>query len=104
MSSKLGAIQIAFVPLANADYSSCILENVKGVGSDVAAEEIKEACRNKYPEDKQLIAPERLLKEVVAESSNVALPKEPTASSLESPLPPEPDQQLLQPATPFKIA
>jgi hypothetical protein len=35
---------VSFVPLANADYASCILENTKGVGSDVAAEEIKKAC------------------------------------------------------------
>ena len=43
----LTLLLIAFVPLANADYASCILENMKGVGSDVAAEEIKEACRSK---------------------------------------------------------
>ena len=35
---------VSFVPLANADYASCILENMKGVRSDVAAEEIKRAC------------------------------------------------------------
>jgi hypothetical protein len=33
--------------LASADYSQCILENMKGVVSDVAAEEIKKACETK---------------------------------------------------------
>ena len=44
MSRLLLTLLFAFVPLVNADYASCILENMKGVGSDVAAEEIKEAC------------------------------------------------------------
>ena len=47
----LTLLLVSFVPLVNADYASCILENLKGVGSDVAAEEIKEACLNIYPPD-----------------------------------------------------
>ena len=47
MNRLLLTLLVSFVPLANADYASCILENMKGVGSDVAAEEIKEACRSK---------------------------------------------------------
>lgn len=52
----LTLLLIAFVPLANADYSSCILENMKGIESDVAAEEIIRACRNKHPSLKTLAA------------------------------------------------
>lgn len=52
----LTLLLIAFVPLTHADYSSCILENMQGVGSDIAAEEIKKACRNKYPSLKALAA------------------------------------------------
>ena len=51
----LTLLLVAFVPLANADYASCILENMKGVGSDVAAGEIKEACQVKYVEKKEIL-------------------------------------------------
>ncbi|MFZ8973702.1 MAG: hypothetical protein ACO2ZD_06365 [Pseudomonadales bacterium] len=39
--------------LASADYSQCILENMKGVGSDVAAEEIRKACEKEKEEENQ---------------------------------------------------
>lgn len=42
------ALFVLLPGLASADYSECILENMKGVGSDVAAEEIKKACEGKY--------------------------------------------------------
>ena len=38
------ALFVLLPVLASADYSECILENMKGGGSDVAAEEIKKAC------------------------------------------------------------
>jgi hypothetical protein len=31
MTRQLLTLLVAFVPLANADYASCILENMKGV-------------------------------------------------------------------------
>ena len=64
MTRLLLTLLIAFVPLANADYASCILENMKSVGSDVAAEEIIEACRNKHPSLKALA--EKQAKELLA--------------------------------------
>lgn len=33
-------------------YDDCIIQNLKGVTSDVAAVEIRKACRSKYPEEK----------------------------------------------------
>ena len=54
MTRLLLTLLVSFVPLANADYASCILENMKGVGSDVAAEEIKEACRAKYEQKEEV--------------------------------------------------
>ena len=64
MTRLLLTLLVSFVPLANADYASCILENMKGVGSDVAAEEIIEACRNKHPSLKALA--EKQAKELLA--------------------------------------
>ena len=52
MTRLLLTLLVAFVPLANADYSSCILENMKGVGSDLAAKEIQQACTIKWSADK----------------------------------------------------
>ena len=60
----LTLLLVAFVPLTAADYASCILENMKGVRSDVAAEEIIEACRNKHPSLKALA--EKQAKELLA--------------------------------------
>lgn len=40
-----------YLPLAFGDYSQCILENMKGVGSDIAALEIRGACKEKYDRD-----------------------------------------------------
>lgn len=55
MTRLLLTLLISFVPQVNADYASCILENMKGVGSDVAAEEIKAACLNIYPSDNSTV-------------------------------------------------
>jgi hypothetical protein len=55
MTRLLLTLLVSFVPLANADYASCILENMKGVGSELAAAEIKQACRLKWPSDKSTI-------------------------------------------------
>ena len=52
MTRLLLTLLVSFVPLADADYSSCILENMKGVGSDLAAKEIQQACALKWPTDK----------------------------------------------------
>ena len=43
-------LSLSFQTAAHSDYFECILENMKGVGSDIAAEEIKVACSNKYGE------------------------------------------------------
>ena len=64
MTRLLLTLLVSFVPLAHADYASCILENMKGVGSDVAAKEIKKACRNKHPSLKALA--EKQAKELLA--------------------------------------
>jgi antitoxin component YwqK of YwqJK toxin-antitoxin module len=39
----------------SADYAECILENMKGVGSDVAAEEIKKACEQASSHSKEAL-------------------------------------------------
>ena len=76
---------IAFVPLANADYASCILENMKGVGSELAATEIKQACQLKWPPDKSSIvksSPAKGIKRkppVELQTQNLAEPSEANA-------------------------
>ena len=38
-------------------YDECILESMKGVSSDIAAQAIISSCRNLYPEQKEVAAP-----------------------------------------------
>ena len=64
MARLLLTLLISFVPLANADYASCILENMKGIGSELAAKEIKEACQLKWPSDKSTIVKSSPTKEI----------------------------------------
>ena len=56
MTRLLLPLLISFAPLANADYASCILENMKGVGSELAAAEIKRACELKLGQNLDLPA------------------------------------------------
>jgi hypothetical protein len=46
----VGAVAIISIFLQPRNYDDCILENMKGVASDVAATRIRWACRNKFPE------------------------------------------------------
>lgn len=63
-------------------YDECILESLKGVSSDVAANAIIASCRNKFPES---VAP-------------AAAPAEPTPEVAEpAPEAPEPEQETVQP-------
>ena len=39
------------------NYDECILESMKGVSSDIAAQAIISSCRNLYPEQKEVAAP-----------------------------------------------
>ena len=62
MTRLLLTLLIAFVPLANADYASCILENMKSVGSDVAAEEIASACKALFPSIQKQTKPDESIR------------------------------------------
>lgn len=37
------------------NYEDCIIDNMKGVTSNLAAQQIKQACENKFPKQKQII-------------------------------------------------
>lgn len=41
---------------APSNYDECILESLKGVSSDIAAQAIISSCRNLYPEQKEVAA------------------------------------------------
>ncbi len=62
-------------------YDECILESLKGVSSDVAANAIIASCRNKFPEAAAAAA-------VAAEAAPQPVPKQETESEPES-VPPE---------------
>ena len=62
MTRLLLTLLISFVPLANADYASCILENMKSVGSDVAAEEIASACKALFPSIQKQTKPDESIR------------------------------------------
>lgn len=58
-SSLLVLVALMFPGVGHAvpsNYDECILESMKGVSSDIAAQAIISSCRNLYPEQKEVAA------------------------------------------------